>query len=121
MERVYFADHHGKPILRVTYSGLRDPHDLQAVAQTASMLVQQYPPGSLLVLADVSGVPHSIATSAVMQQGIAESRPHVRARAVIGLAPEAAHAFDVAAKLFGNPMARFDDPETALDWLLGFF
>ena len=39
---------------------------------------------SLLVLVDLSGVPHTLVTAAIMQQGVAESRPHVRARAVYG-------------------------------------
>jgi hypothetical protein len=118
MERVYFADHRGTPILHVNYSGLSDPDELFGVVREGSALVRKHPPGSLLALVDLTGVPHSLVTAAIMQQGVAESRPHVRARAVLGVPPEAAGSFEVAAKLFGSPMARFDDADTALDWLL---
>lgn len=118
MERVRFADHRGTPILHVDYCGLSDPEELRGVVRAASALVRSYPAGSLLVLVDLSGVPHSLVVAAIMQQGVAESRPHVRARAVVGLPPEAASSFEVAAKLFGNPMARFDHRAAALDWLV---
>jgi hypothetical protein len=81
--------------------------------------VRAHPPESLLVLVDVTGVSHSLVTAAVMQQGVAESRPHVRARAVVGLRTAAgASSFQVAATLFGSPMERFDHHAAALDWLL---
>ena len=118
MERVYFADYQGQPILHVDYSGLDDPEELRGVVRQASALVRRHPPESLLVLADLTGVPHSLVIAAIMQKGVAESRPHVRARALVGLAPEAQRAFEDAATLFGNPMARFDDPISASDWLL---
>ena len=119
MERVYFAEHEGTQILRVDYSGLHDPEEIQVIVRQASALVRAYPPDSLLVLVDVRGVAHSLVTAAVMQQGVAESRPHVRARAVVGLRTEAgASSFQVAQLLFGSPMARFDDHASALAWLL---
>jgi hypothetical protein len=118
MERVYFADRQGTQILHVDYTGLDDPEDLYDVVRRASALVQKQPPGSLYVLADLTGVPHTLVTAAIMQQGVAESRPHVRARAVVGLSADAASSFDVAAKLFRSPMARFADSAAAMEWLL---
>ena len=118
VERVYFADYDGTPILRIDYSGLADPDDLLGVIRQATALVRTHAPRSLLVLANLTGVPHSLATAAIMQQGVAESRPYVRARAVVGLSPAAYGSFDVAAKLFGSPMARFDDAAAAAVWLL---
>jgi hypothetical protein len=118
MKRVYFEDYRGTPILHVDYRGLSDPEEVRGVVREASALVRTYPPGSLVVLVDLTGVPHTLVIAAVMQQGVAESRPHVRARAVVGLAPEAAGSFEIAAKLFGSPMARFDDRAAAAEWLL---
>jgi hypothetical protein len=120
MERVSFEDRRGTPILHVDYTGLDDPDDLLKVIREASALVRQHPPDALLVLADLTGVPHSLVVAAIMQQGVAESRPHVRARAVVGLPPQAAGSFEVAAKLFGSPMAQFADRDTATEWLLGY-
>ena len=118
MDRVYVADRRGTPILHVDYSWLQDPEELRAIVRQASARVRREPPHSLLVLVNLTGVPHTLVIAAIMQEGVAESRPHVRARAVIGLSSDAAGSFDVAAKLFGRPMARFDDEEAALDWLL---
>lgn len=118
MERIRVIEHQGAPILRVDYSGLDDPEEIQAVARQALARVRSHSGASLLVLVDLTAVPHSLVTAAIMQQGVAESRPHVRARAVVGLTAAAAPSFDVAVKLFGSPMARFDDEEAAKAWLL---
>jgi hypothetical protein len=86
--------------------------------RVASALVQTQAPRSLLVMVNLTGVPHSMATAAILQQGVAESRPYVRARAVVGLTPLAALSFEIAARLFGSPMARFPDAAAAQEWLL---
>ena len=119
MERVCFVEHRGTRILRVDYSGIEDPEELRGVVRMASALVQNHEPHSLLVLVDLTGVPHSLVTAAILHQGVAESRPYVRARAVIGLSPFAAMSFEIAATIFRNPMASFSDPAEAKDWLLG--
>lgn len=118
MERVYFADHGGTPILHVDYAGLEDPEELRAVARRAMARVRGHGAGSLLVQVDLRGVPHNLVIAAIMQEGVAESRPHVHARAVVGLDPAAARSFEVATTLFGGPMARFDEPVAATEWLL---
>ena len=118
MDRVYFAEHRGTQILRVNYTGLADPDDLLGVIRQAAAEARTHAPRSLLVLVELTGVPHSLVVAAIMQQGVAESRPYVRARAVVGLTPAAYGSFDVAAKLFGGAMARFDDPVAAADWLV---
>lgn len=118
MERVRLVHLRGTPVLRVDYSGLHDPAELQGVARHALARVRSHEGDPLLVLADLTDVPHNLVTAAIMQQGVAESRSHVRARAVVGLTPEASGSFDVAAKLLGSPMARFDDEAAALEWLL---
>ena len=119
-ERVYFSELRGTRVLHVNYAGLREPDELLAVVRRASFVVRGHDAASLLVLVDLTGVPHNLVVAAIMQQGVAESRPHVRARAVVGLTPEAAGSFDVAAKLFGSPMRHFADREAAQEWLLGF-
>lgn len=118
MERVYIADHGGTPILHVDYSGLEDPEELRGIARRATARVRMHAAGTLLVMVDLSGVPHNLVIAAIMQEGIAESRPHVHARAVVGLSPAATRSFEVATGLFGRPMARFDDAAAATEWLL---
>lgn len=118
MERVYFEDHGGTPILHVNYSGLDDPEELRGVARRAMARVRTQPAGSLLVLVDLRGVPHNLVIAAIMQEGVAESRSYVQARAVVGLTPAASRSFEVATTLFGRPMARFADAAAAAEWLL---
>jgi hypothetical protein len=118
MERGYFVDHRDTRILHLDYSGISDPEELRGAVRAATALVRTQALGSLRVLVDVSGVPHGLVTAAILQQGVLESRPYVRARAVIGLPPAAATQFEVAASLFGNPMASFGDPGAATEWLL---
>ena len=92
--------------------------ELRAVARRAMARVRGHGAGSLLVQVDLRGVPHNLVIAAIMQEGVAESRPHVHARAVVGLDPAAARSFEVATTLFGGPMARFDEPVAATEWLL---
>jgi hypothetical protein len=49
---------------------------------------------------------------------VVATRPHVRARAVVGVPGIAKMAFEIIAKLATSPMARFDDLEEAKDWLV---
>ena len=118
MERVCFVEYRGTRILQVDYSRIHDPEELRGVVRMATAVVQTHPPHSLLVLVDLTDVPHSLVTTAILHQGVAESRPYVRARAVIGLSPFAKLSFEIAAKIFRNPMASFSEPVAAKEWLL---
>jgi hypothetical protein len=118
MERVCFFEHQGTRIMQVDYSGVADPDELHGIVRAATALLRTQEPHSVVVLVDITGVPHSLVTTAILHQGVAESRPYVRARAVVGLSQVAAPSFEVATKLFKNPMASFSDRDAAMDWLV---
>ena len=118
MERVCFFEHQGTRIMQVDYSGVADPDELHGIVRAATALLRTQEPHSVVVLVDITGVPHSLVTTAILHQGVAESRPYVRARAVIGLSPFAKLSFEIAAKIFRNPMASFSEPVAAKEWLL---
>jgi hypothetical protein len=118
MDRVKFIDHHGTQILLSDLSGIRSSEELQRAMHLGSELVQSRPLGSVLVLADVTNVEYNIESFAIVQQSVAENRPYVRARAIVGLPKAASVAFGIVAKLSDGPMASFDNLEAAKDWLV---
>jgi hypothetical protein len=70
------------------------------------------------VLVDVTDVEYSVESFAVMQQSVATNRPYVRARAIVGLSPVAGVPFEIVAQLSATPMGKFDDRESAMEWLV---
>ena len=118
MERVRFITHHGTQILLSDLSGIRSTLELQRAIRLGTEFVQTQPPRSLLILVDVTGVEYNIESFAIVQQSVAENRPFVRARAIVGLPRVATIPFEIVAKLAGSPMAHFDDVEAAKDWLV---
>ena len=118
MDRLRFIDHRGTRILFSDLSGIKTAQELQRAMYLGTELVQSQPLRSLLILVDLTGVEYSIEAFAIVQQSVAENRPYVRARAVVGLPRLAYVPFDIVAKLAAGPMARFDDIEAAKDWLV---
>lgn len=118
MDRVGFIDHHGTQILFSDLSGIRSSEELQRAIHLGTELVQSQPLRSVLVLADVTDVEYNIESFAIVQKSVAENRPYVLARAIVGLPEAAAIPFSIVAKLSAGPLASFDNPETAKDWLV---
>ena len=118
MERVRFITHRGTQILLSDLSGIRTTVELQRAIRLGTEVVQTHPLGSLLILVDVTGVEYNIESFAVVQQSVADNRPYVRARAIVGLPRIAYIPFEFVAKLSGSPMAKFDSHEAAMEWLV---
>jgi hypothetical protein len=118
MERARFITHRGTPILLSDLSGLHSTEELQRAVRLGGDLLQSDPSQSVLVLVDVTGIEYSVENFALLQQSVARNRPFVRARAIVGLPPTAASAFDVVSSLSPSPMASFDGREEAMDWLV---
>jgi hypothetical protein len=117
MDRVRFIEHRGVPILVSDLSGIVTTEELQGTVRRGVELAQTQPPGSVRVLVDVTGVEYNLEAFAIVQQSVAALRPHVRARAVVGLPAVATVPFEIVARISGRPMARFDDHEAAKEWL----
>lgn len=118
MERARFIEHRETPILLSDLSGIRTTEELQRAVRLGGELLRGQPLGSTLVLVDVTGLEYSVESFAILQQSVATNRPYVRARAIVGLPSIAVIPFEMVARLSGSPMARFDDLETAKEWLL---
>lgn len=118
MDRVRFIDYRGIPILFSDLSGIRTTAEIQRTVRHGSELLQTQPPRSVLVLVDVTGVEYSLEAFAVLQQSVAENRPFVRARAIVGLPSIATVPFQLVAGLSPSPMAHFASMEEAKEWLI---
>ncbi len=118
MERVRFIEHGGTRILLSDLSGIQTTGELQRAIRLGNEFVRSQPHGSLLVLVDVTDVEYNIESFAVVQQSVVENRPFVRARAIVGLPRAALIPFEIVRKLSNGPMARFDDREAAMEWLV---
>jgi hypothetical protein len=118
MGRVRFIEHRGIPILLSDLSGLRETAELQRIVRLGGEKLQARPPGSTLVLVDVTGVEYNLESFAVLQQSVAVNRPFVRARAIVGLPSAAAIPFQVVEDLSESPMASFDSRDAAMEWLV---
>lgn len=92
MERIRFIEHEGSRVLQVDYSGLRDTSELKRVAQDAAEWMRREPPGSVLVLVDLSNVPYGLRRLRMLGEAAVSNREFVRARAVIGIPPVAQSA-----------------------------
>ena len=117
MERVGFAEYQGLRILVVDYAGLRTPADLAPLAEEASRLIRAEPPGSVLVLVDLTEVPHSLRSARQLGEMAVANAEFVRARAVVGLSEPALPLLRTITDLSAKPMAAFADRAAALDWL----
>ena len=118
MDRVGFIDHRGSRILLSDLSGIREIAELQRVVRLGGELLRSQPPGSTLVLVDVTDVEYSLESFAVLQQSVAVNRPFVRARAIVGLPSAAALPYQVVEDLSNSPMASFDSRDAAKEWLV---
>lgn len=118
MERVRFLDHRGRRILHVDLSGLSELDEIRPWVDMAVSLVRQEPPGSALVLIELSGVPYALRLVRLLGEAAASNRAYVRARAVVGMTEVATAAAAEIVWYSGRPAEFFAEREEALDWLL---
>ena len=117
MERVQFIEHRGARILSVDYSWIATSDELRQAVGEANGVIRAQPLQSVLVLANVEGVPYNMENVSILREAVAANRPYVRARAVHGLSPIAHLSFRALAQIGGPRMESFPDAETARDWL----
>ena len=118
MERARFIDHRGTPILLSDLSGIHDTQELQRALRLGGELLRSQPPASTLVLVDITDLEYNVETFAVVQQSVATNRPYVLARAIVGLSPLAGLPFEIVSQLSATPIAKFDDRDSAMEWLV---
>jgi hypothetical protein len=118
MDRVRFIEHRGHRVLLLDYSGLRDEQQMLEMIEERTELVSKEPAGSVLTLADLTGVQLTRETIQRVKEANVRDQPFVRRAALVGadtLSPKGAleSIKTFAAKNWG----RFATREEALDWL----
>ena len=119
MERIRYFEHQGVRLLLADLSGLEETEALRRELQRAHEIVRREPPESLRVLVNLTGIPYTLGSVAVLREYALRNRPYVRARAVVGLPEVARLSFRAVAHVSGRKMETFDDVATASDWLVG--
>lgn len=117
MERVRFITYQGVRILHLDLSGIEDLAELVREAERASRLIRGEPPGSVLVLVDLTGVPYSLRAVRALGEIAAENVAYVKARAVVGLRTLVRPTVLAVAQYTRKPVEAFDHLEPAMEWL----
>jgi hypothetical protein len=116
-----WTTHKGKKIWFADYTGLRREEFVQVVYDTHLQFlkdVQDEPPKSGLILADVSdSVIDSLAYTALRDTGLAVA-PFVRKTAILGVSGVKMSFLNMAIYFTGITMRAFDTPQEAMDWLV---
>jgi hypothetical protein len=120
MSRVQFIEVEGGRVLEIVYAGLRTLAELERVAEEASAVMRGEPPGSVLALADLTGVRYTLRAARILSEHAAANAPRIRARALVGLHPVARAVLGEVARLTDRPIKAFDSREEALRWLRSF-
>lgn len=117
MAGIQFMEHCGIRILRADYSGLSADALRHAVTEASALLLAE-PPGSVLVLVNVQGVPYTLENVGILRGAAVRNKPFVKARAVVGLSPLASFSYKALAHASGRPMESFESEAEALAWLV---
>ena len=118
MDRVRFIEHRGYRVLLLDYSGLRDEHQMLEMIEERTELVSKEPRGSVLTLADLTGVQLTRETIQRVKEANVLDQPFVRRAALVGadtLLPKG--ALDSIGTFALKNWGRFATREEALDWL----
>ncbi len=116
-DRIRWAFHKGKPVLRIDYSGLKGPEILPVIRQVPSFYKDQ-PKGSVLCFADVRNAFADDEVMEAMKALVRETKPYDKKVAVVGIAGVKGVLL-MAVNLFtAHTMKPFTDEQDALDWLV---
>jgi hypothetical protein len=110
----------GHHILYCDFSGFKsDIAALRAEVEAADREITRTPPGSALILVDVSNTVASAAAVDLFKESAKLTNPFVHRQAVIGLSGFKRFLADVVARFSGQSMRLFDSEGDAMDWLAG--
>jgi len=116
MPQPRFIDHKGTRILYLDCARASPLEHARGMRAAAAVIAPE-PPGSVLLLVDVTGAAENAQTHEVIREFVEETGPRLRARAVVGLAGLRRVFFERARRELPGEHAAFDDLEVARDWL----
>jgi hypothetical protein len=116
-DRIYFAEHKGKQILVLDFSGA-DAHQMQRLLEYVRVTVAQHARESLLTFADYTGAEIDHAVAMRIKEVLTLDRPFVKKTAWIGT-EKVPHAFLENFHNFSQrEIPTFKTREEAMDWLV---
>ena len=117
MDRVRFVTHKGKQILLADYTNCARQTLLDILAERDRIVLAQ-PPGSLLTLADVTGVETSKEVFEEAKKLAVRERDRVKRAAIVGIESVPKVLFDALKTFAARDYHTFPTREAALDWLV---
>lgn len=117
MGGVHFIEHRDRRILFIDFGGC-DLEDFVGIIKDSKKLISKEPLASVLTMTNVKGAHISPMASKVLKEFTAFNKPYVKAGAVLGATGLLKLEFDIVTKFSGRNLARFDNPEEALNWLV---
>ena len=117
MDRVRFVTHQGKQILLIDYSGCTRQALLDILKEGERIVLEQ-PPGSVLTLADVTGVQVSKDVIEEAKKVAVRERDRVKRAAIVGIESVPKVLFDSVRTFAAREYHTFATREEAMDWLV---
>lgn len=117
----HWVEHKGKRVFMAEYSnfGMNSAALQQEVNEILAVL-QNQPPNSVLVIANVVGTTASVDNIRVLKNTLQKSNTWVRKRGVIGVSRIQRYFMDIFNELAGSAHFEiFSTQEEALDWIVG--
>lgn len=111
-----FIDHRDKRILFIDFGGC-DLEEFVGIIKESKKLIAKEPHASVLTMTNVSGAHINPMASKVLKEFTTFNKPYVKAGAVLGATGLLKLEFDIVTKFSSRTLARFDNPEEAMNWL----
>ncbi len=117
MGNVAVVTHKGVPIVKVDLSHAATVEENIEVLEEARKLIATKPPGSVLLLTDVTKAFFNAKGITALKDWSKSNTPYLRASAVLGISGIYRIIYESVVKLVGREIVCFDTEEEALDWL----
>ena len=117
MDRVRFLTHQGKQVLLVDYTGCTRQALLDILKERAQLVMAQ-PPGSVLLLVDVTGVETSKDVNDEVKKVAVRERDRVKRAAIVGVESVPKVLFEAVKTFAARDYRPFPTREAAMDWLV---
>ena len=116
-ERISFVTHQGKRIMVVDFSHC-EPKEILMLLEEIQRTVARHAPGSLLILADLTGAHFDREVATRMKEVAVRDRPYVKRSAWVGV-ESLPHVYYENMKSFSQrDFPAFNTREAAMDWLV---
>ena len=120
MERCKIITHKEKSIIQsdLTNFSTNNKEDLQEAINKVKVEIAKHPPGSVLILTDVTGLRFDAEITKMFADYIGHNKPYIKASAVVGIAGMMQFVFFNLLHSTLRDIKNFDSAAEALDWLV---